>query len=51
VSGFVFSGGVYTSVTVPCEVLTQLLGINDKGDIVGFYKDAAGLAGSFLATP
>jgi len=49
--GFLLSGGTFTTIAVPGEVYTQALGINNKGQIVGFYQDAAGLIGSFLATP
>jgi len=49
--GFLLSGGTFTTIAVAGEVYTQALGINNKGQIVGFYQDAAGLIGSFLATP
>lgn len=49
--GFVLSGGVYTTLTVPGEPYTFLNDINNDGVVLGNYQDAAGLTGSFLATP
>ena len=49
--GFVLSGGVYTTLTIPGEPYTFLDDINNNGVVLGNYQDAAGLTVSFLATP
>ena len=49
--GFVLSGGVLTTLDIPGSDFVRALGINDAGDIVGFYRDAADVAHGFLATP
>jgi hypothetical protein len=56
VSGFVMSGGVYTTIQVPgsyYNAFTQAQGINDLGQIVGFYTPASDPTNvyGFLATP
>ena len=44
--------GVFTTVDAPNAAgFTLLNGINDKGDIVGFYTDAAGATHGLLVTP
>lgn len=44
--------GVFTTVDAPNAAgSTVFNGINDKGDIVGFYTDAAGNTHGLLATP
>jgi probable HAF family extracellular repeat protein len=37
-SGFVYNGGSFTSLNVPGADSTQLLGINNSGEIVGYYS-------------
>jgi uncharacterized membrane protein len=41
--GFVFSGGTYSSLNVPASGSTELTGINDDGEIVGFATFDRGL--------
>jgi hypothetical protein len=36
------TGGNYTSIDFPGAGLTWAFGINDRGEIVGFYLDSAG---------
>ena len=43
--GFLLSGGLLTTIDVPGAILTEAFGINERGDIVGVYEDAAGLHG------
>ncbi|MGA7078007.1 MAG: hypothetical protein WBQ43_12775 [Terriglobales bacterium] len=40
-SGFLLSGGVYTSINVPGASITWAEGINTAGVIVGYYSDPA----------
>ena len=51
-AGVVSSGSerqlVFTTLEVPGAVLTNAQGINARGDVVGFYVDAAGLNHGFL---
>src|SRR5262249_20311045 len=49
--GVLLSGGRYTTLDVPGSTLTFAYGINDAGQIVGTYIDAAGGQHGFLATP
>ena len=49
--GFLLSGGTFTEITIPGEFYTVAFEINNNGVIVGYYQDAAGVIGSFLATP
>jgi hypothetical protein len=39
--GFVLSRGRFVTIDIPNSVRTQIYGINDRGDIVGIYRDAA----------
>jgi probable HAF family extracellular repeat protein len=41
----------YTTLDVPGSALTQANGINDAGQIVGYYEDASGREHGFLAVP
>ena len=41
-------GGVFTPITFPLAKSTVAFGINDTGDIAGFYRDAAGNTHGFL---
>jgi uncharacterized membrane protein len=50
-SGFLLSGGNYTTLYVPGSLDTYAYGINDAGDIVGVYIDANRNDHGFLATP
>jgi len=43
------SGGVYTSIDVPGADLTVAFGINDAGQIVGFYGGSTGNHGFLLS--
>jgi PEP-CTERM motif len=57
--GFLYNTntGTYTFLDDPAEAfsngveVTQITGINNAGDLSGFYTDANGVAHSFLATP
>ena len=49
-SGFVLSGGVFTTIQVPGAAVTEIYGINDSGMIVGDYSDADGNVHAFIAT-
>ena len=40
--GYIENGGVFTSFDPPGSASTTINGINDKGDIVGFYTSASG---------
>lgn len=44
--GFLYSGGSFTSFTAPSSTVTNPVGINNTGQIVGGFD-----SGSFLATP
>jgi hypothetical protein len=39
------------TVDVPGAAITQILGINDNGDVFGTYQNADGAAGAFVRTP
>jgi len=47
--GFLEDNGVITSIDVPGANVTSATGINDNGDIVGFYQDSGGLHGFILS--
>ncbi len=52
--GFIYniSAGVYQSIDNPNGIgATTINGINDKGQIVGFYVDANGNTDGFVGTP
>jgi probable HAF family extracellular repeat protein len=51
--GFVDSGGSLTVIDDPSAgpLGTFALGINNGGQIVGFYYETSGLTQAFLATP
>jgi len=42
---------VDTTIDVPGASFTDAQGINDLGQIVGFFGDSTGLESAFLATP
>jgi len=44
-TGFVESGGVFTTISGPNGVAVQPLGINDRGQIIGFYSGGSGTNG------
>jgi probable HAF family extracellular repeat protein len=46
--GFVYSGGVFTSLDVPSAVDTETHGINDSGQITGGYEDSSYHGQSFV---
>jgi probable HAF family extracellular repeat protein len=46
--GFVFSKGRFTMINVPGSVGTETRGINDHGEIVGFWMDAEGMIHGYL---
>jgi uncharacterized membrane protein len=45
VHGFLLSGGVFTSLDFPFAFETEVWGINDSGEISGFFDDATGVHG------
>ena len=49
VHGFRLSSGVLTTIDVPGAFLTDAFGINERGDIVGFFEDGAGTHGFLLS--
>jgi hypothetical protein len=49
--GFLFSGGVYTTIDFPGSTETLVLGINTSDDMVGGYEDTSGKFHAFLRTP
>jgi len=52
IQNFLLSGSVYTPIAIlPGEVYSVVVDINNDGVLVGYYLDAAGLGGSFIATP
>lgn len=50
-SGFVFSGGILTTLTFPAATFTEADGVNSLGQIVGTYFDAGGAQHGFIAAP
>lgn len=48
--GYVFSGGMFHPFAAPGAFSTEPLGMNDRGQVVGYYLDMAGVHG-FVATP
>jgi probable HAF family extracellular repeat protein len=48
---FLLSGGRLTTINVPGSEFTDAVGINDLGEIVGYYQDASGAYHGFLADP
>ena len=51
--GFTWTpGGGFASIDEPQgQGTTTINGVNDAGDLVGFYVDATGNTDGFLATP
>jgi hypothetical protein len=50
--GFLDDHGVFQTIDDPLGVGTTIVnGINDKGQLVGFFVDAAGATEGFLASP
>jgi probable HAF family extracellular repeat protein len=49
--GFLLDHGSYTTFDLPGLPSTEALGINDSGQIVGYYSDASEGHHGFLATP
>jgi uncharacterized membrane protein len=47
--GFLSNRGVFSSIDVPNALITSASGINDKGMIVVYYEDTAGLHGFVLS--
>ena len=46
--GFLLHGGVFTPIDFPLATSTSAFGINDTGEIAGFYSDAAGNVHGFI---
>jgi uncharacterized membrane protein len=49
IEGFTYENGVYREYSVPGEVETELFGINNSGEVVGYYGDEEGDASGFSA--
>ena len=47
--GFTYLDGIYTDYSVPGETETELFGINNAGQVVGYYSDEMGNAHGFTA--
>lgn len=47
--GFTYDHGVYREYSVPGEVETELFGINDAGQVVGYFGNEQGNASGFSA--
>jgi hypothetical protein len=48
--GFLFNG-VYTSFDFPGAILTEAVGIDPSGVIVGLYTDSCNVTHGFIRTP
>lgn len=48
---FLYTNGAFTTINVPDARGTDLLAINDLGQIVGTFADSNGISHGFLATP
>ena len=48
---YLLKDGVYTTFTIPGEPVSGLAAINNRGELMGNYVDAAGLLYTFLAVP
>lgn len=46
--GFKYVNGTYVKLMVPNSVSTAILGVNDYGDLVGFYKKSDGTTHGFI---
>jgi hypothetical protein len=49
--GFIWQNGTFASVDIGGASATTINGINDEGDLVGFYTDAKGNTDGLLALP
>jgi hypothetical protein len=49
--GFTWHAGKFARVDIKGGSSTTVNGINDEGDLVGFYVDAKGNTDGFLALP
>ena len=49
--GFLYGGTAYTTIDVPGEIETLAQGVNNTGQIVGWYRDVNGNDDGLLATP
>ena len=48
VKGFKYVNGTYVKLMVPNSVSTAIMGVNDLGDLVGFYKKSDGSQHGFI---
>src|SRR5437764_15221099 len=46
--GFKYVNGAYVKLMVPNSVSTAVMGVNELGDLVGFYKKADGTRHGFI---
>jgi probable HAF family extracellular repeat protein len=49
-AGYVDQGGVFTTINAPSSTYTYVTGVNDSGEISGWYLDASDQMHSFIAT-
>ncbi len=49
-SGYVDQGGVFTQINVPGSIYTYTTGVNDSGEITGWYLDSRDQMHSYIAT-
>jgi hypothetical protein len=49
VHGFLRRGGVFTSIDFPLASATVIWGINDGGDLAGYYADSSAVHGFVFA--
>jgi probable HAF family extracellular repeat protein len=49
--GFVYSNGTYTTIDPVGSVFTDVMSINNLGQVTGYYEDSSGHYHGFLATP
>jgi hypothetical protein len=50
-TGFTDVGGAFAQIKAPNSIYTYVTGVNDSGEIAGWYLDSSDRMHSFLATP
>ena len=51
IAGFIDQGGAFSQINVPGSIYTYTTGINDSGEITGWYLDPSDQMHSYVATP
>jgi probable HAF family extracellular repeat protein len=46
--GFLLQAGVFSAINFPLATSTSVFGINDTGEVAGFYSDAAATNHGFI---